>query len=78
MALTFLADYRGRPIQCRSATDRKLLRQANLVGESFANAEQFTPEQLRRMSKACRRYGLDLLEQVTAQLAERLTERQAS
>jgi hypothetical protein len=60
-------------IHCKSAEDRKLLQEAILVTEDSADAKSFTTEQFRKMSDKCGEYGLANLQQVTGELAMRVT-----
>ena len=69
----FPLQYVNEIIHCKSAEDRKLLQEAILVTEDSADAKSFTPDQFRKMSDKCGEYGLANLQQVTGELAMRVT-----
>lgn len=72
--MLFPLEIRGKVIDCKTADDRKLLQEAALVAEDFAECKNFGKMELLKMSAVCGRYELEMLQQVTADLAERCDE----
>ena len=55
---------------CETAEDRQLIQDAVIACQAF-EANAFSHERLMRMSKACAKYKLNSMEQITEGLAAR-------